>query len=275
MLAGCGGSSVLIRSDSTPPAITTQQAQAARVGRIDPADRQTGEAANRFDADCERLEAIEVQQETNVWCWAACAEMIHRYYGRKISQTEIAEKIHKRNTDTNQINVSTAVPDEIIVALNYDLKDRWDEIQEQHKQRIAQGKGGSIRTDLSGYVNSYLDQYSINSDDLVTEIQQNTPLVIGLSGADGSGSGHACVVTGVTYGVVTPSAFDEWISKGKSLFGRYPKNFCIDEVRYIDPWDGQHKSITGADFKERVDFMISKRQAREILEQRLRVLRFE
>ncbi|MGE3108656.1 MAG: papain-like cysteine protease family protein [Phycisphaerales bacterium] len=269
-LTGCLGSTVLLRESDTPDAVAPEQARAARVGRFSPGP--SGMVPNRFDAECERFSAIAVQQETDVWCWAACAQMIHKYYGRDVPQAEIAEKIHKRNAD-GSVNVQSAGLDEIVVALNFDLKERWDQYQAQRLENIGAGKGGSVRTDLASYINSYIDQYAINSDDLVSELQSNTPLVIGLSASDTS-LGHACVVTGATYGIVTPSLFDQWVQKSQSVFGRYPKAYCLDEIHYVDPWDGQHKSLSGSEFKQRVDFMVSKRQARDILEQRLKAIQF-
>lgn len=43
--------------------------------------------------DCQNLSSVTVPirpQETNNWCWIACAQMVHSYFGHSITQCELA-----------------------------------------------------------------------------------------------------------------------------------------------------------------------------------------
>ena len=128
-------------------------------------------------------------QHLSQWCWAACIEMIFRYYGFNISQEEIV-----RQTWGTIVNLP-GQPQQILANLNRPWPD-------------ADGR--------TFYVMG--DSFSANPITAAQDLSQDMPLIIGTMG-------HAMVLTSLQYRrdsfgngeVIQAVVRDPWPGKGKRV----------------------------------------------------------
>lgn len=128
-------------------------------------------------------------QYLSQWCWAACIEMVFRYYGYRVSQVRIV-----RDTWGGIVNLP-GYPGQILANLNRTWID-------------DRGR----RFGVSG------DVYSANPITAAGDLADDMPLIIGTTG-------HAMVLTSLTYvrdqlgnGEVTAAVVrDPWPGRGRRI----------------------------------------------------------
>lgn len=133
--------------------------------------------------------AVSSQQYLSQWCWAACIEMVFRYYGFRVSQTRIVQE-----TWGSIVNLP-GHPRQILANLNRP----W--IDDGHRRFGVIG-----------------DVYSANPITASQDLANDMPLIIGTTG-------HAMVLTSVTYlrnqfgnGEVTAAVVrDPWPGRGRRI----------------------------------------------------------
>jgi hypothetical protein len=241
--------------------------------------KPTGAAADTGPktAECPNFELVASQQKTNVWCWAASAEMIHRYYGRKdITQADIAKRIHGVGDDGSP-KVQAASYHEIMVALNPDLK--LDTMERMNEAWSKQGQHG-VQIDANSYVKSVIERNSINTDDMVRELQQKHPVVIGMGKDPRFNGGHAMVVYRVTYQTSSSAGLKKMLDgkqgdqAGSTARMLGVHEFEVQSVKVMDPWTGAPMEISGADVAGGMDFLLSQAEAKKILEDEMGAIKF-
>lgn len=218
---------------------------------------------------------VAVKQETPLWCWAASAEMVHRYYGRTdITQETLAKKITDASKDDPE-NVRSAGIQEIMFALQptYDQRaaDNWN-------KALADKK---IKFDLVDAAGSVAMQYNATSDDLIDAILSGNPAIVGLRGSDQS-MGHAVVVYGVTYKPTgkeaEKNAFTNFMNSltdnNATAFGLTgPAKYALYEIQYTDPMDGKRYALNAGLFTARTDFIMTRDRAAQILEKQMQSIK--
>lgn len=241
---------------------------------------------NEFRVACEGLEQVAAKQETDVWCWAACAVMIRRWNGdESMSQEDIAQRIHGAED-----SVKTASMNEIIAALAPDAAEERDRIWEAAGEML--GSGQDVHFDLGQMLSAAYEQSTTNSDLLVEDLAAGNPAVVGLRDSKSSLAGHAYVAHAATYSHRDPTASESWTGIATTLLNasifsnggereldesaverldRTAKNYGLWSVELIDPLDGRSKTLTAQEFADRVDFMISAREARALIESESKV----
>lgn len=125
-------------------------------------------------------------QNYDQWCWAACLEMVFRYYGYDLSQEEIV-----RQAWGEMVNLP-ASPRLLLDSLNRDWID-----------------------DRGRYFSVYGDVFTANPVTAANDLLENQPLIIGTMG-------HAMVLTALTYytniygqgEVVEATVRDPWPGRG-------------------------------------------------------------
>lgn len=128
-------------------------------------------------------------QQMNQWCWAACIEMVFRYYGFKVSQAKIVE-----DTWGNIINMPGS-PGQILADLNRDWTDQFN------RDFTTNG-----------------DSYSANAMTAAQDLANDMPLIIGTMG-------HAVVLTRLDYfvdlygngDVKSATVRDPWPGRGRRV----------------------------------------------------------
>ncbi len=128
-------------------------------------------------------------QHLSQWCWAACIEMVFRYYGLRVHQADIVHQTW------GQIVNLPGQPGQILANLNRTWID-------------ANGH----RFDVSG------DTYTANQMTAAQDLAEDMPLIIGTMG-------HAMVLTSLTYmrdqfgnGDVTAAVVrDPWPGRGRRV----------------------------------------------------------
>jgi len=127
----------------------------------------------------EKLPPITAQQ-TMVWCWAASAQTIFRYYGHDIQQEEIVQAAF------GTVEISTAPPDVIVKMLNRTYTDASGRTFKVSTPRYSDSYGimpGNIQTQ---YV-----QPGFSNAEIFNELSAERPVFY----ADGP---HAMVLIGGT-----------------------------------------------------------------------------
>lgn len=131
--------------------------------------------------DCKNLSSVSVPirpQETNNWCWIACTQMIHSFFGHSINQCDLANTRLGRTDCCNFQNDGNSCPKTnncntpgntraTIESLNYTVTESttplgWDVLRKQiycSKKPMVFGDGaanggvGHVRV-IYGYVNA-------------------------------------------------------------------------------------------------------------------------
>jgi hypothetical protein len=141
-------------------------------------------------------------QHLSQWCWAACIEMVFRYYGFLVPQERIVQE-----TWGSIVNLP-GQPGQILTNLNRP----W--IDERRRRFFASG-----------------DAFSANPITAAQDLAQDKPLIIGTMG-------HAMVLTALTYirdqfgrGNVTAAVVrDPWPGRGRRVLSPqewYSTNFLV------------------------------------------------
>lgn len=206
-------------------------------------------------AEVPNFSRVIVRQQTPVWCWAACAEMVNRYYRRPGTQAEIAQRIATVR-DENADAQRRAEQIEVLAALEpklYEkLTERWD--SDFSRSWLVQmdlwlpgrteSKSGPDRPQLK-----------FDADTLIEHIESRSPVVVGLGGDRESDSRHIVVVHRVEY---------EPIAARFDLLNK-PSQYRIRRVEYADPDGGINATMTGDELARRTDFFATRRGASQYL----------
>lgn len=172
------------------PALALSSTNAA-LGRLRcsrPNFRGIQECEAGIDSSIARVR-VSRQQYLSQWCWAACIEMVFRYYGFRVSQARIVQE-----TWGSIVNLP-GYPDQILANLNRPWVD-------------ARGR----RFGATG------DVFSANPMTAARDLAQDMPLIIGTTG-------HAMVLTSLIYqrdafgnGNVTAAIVrDPWPGRGRRV----------------------------------------------------------
>ena len=158
-----------------------------RCGRFNSQGVQECEA--RIDSSIATVTVGSRQQYLSQWCWAACIEMVFRYYGFRVSQTRIVQE-----TWGSIVNLP-GNPRQILANLNGPwIDDRGREF---------------------GVIG---DVYSANPMTASQDLAEDMPLIIGTTG-------HAMVLTSLRYlrnqfgnGQITAAVVrDPWPGRGRRI----------------------------------------------------------
>jgi flagellar biosynthesis regulator FlaF len=256
-------------------------------------DEASVSSATRKRAECPNFKNVAVKQQTPVWCWAASAEMVHKYYGNNdVTQEALAQQI-TNVSGTDAKKAKAAGLQEIMVALNPDFRERVTQRSADLLTARAQtGDDSMPRFDAVDFALGQMAPWSATSDDLIDAISTQNPAIVGLRG-EGQSMGHAVVVYATSY---EPIPDDAGKKAGASIFGavlkevgarngvredqvdasgiaRGPAKYKLSEIEYIDPMDGKRYRLNAEGFKNRVDFIMTKPRARDILERQLIAVR--
>ena len=173
-------------------------------------------------------------QQMDQWCWAACVQMVFNYYGHRVPQHEIVNRIWGR-----VVNLPAVGP-QIYNALS----GRW--VDERGMIFYSQAE---VLLDM---------QYNINRQDrgviVLNDLMSEHPLVIGTMG-------HAMVLTATTmqngpYGSVPVQSIvrDPWPHNAPTYnaaqLGALPQRFISDET--IGRRELSYNEVVAANFMVRV-----------------------
>ena len=213
---------------------------------------------DRYRAACTDFVALAAeQQRTDVWCWAACVQMVNKYNGVDVTQAEIASRIHGQATDANgnldPEKVKRAGTTEIMLALNPEFQDDVNRQAGDAAVAAIRNRGKvSVDYDALGTGLAVFREKAYTDNDMIADVARGVPVVVGLKDLTGN-TGHAYVVHATTYTA----------TKG-ALPGHY--TYALEAVEAVDPWEGKPVTIPANEFRQRCGFKISQARAREVLE---------
>jgi hypothetical protein len=218
------------------------------------------------DVELQQFPKFARKQKTPVWCWAACAEMIHAWNRIHVSQEAIAARVHGSG------NIKTACYNEVMVALNPDL---CENDAEKIAAALEQLRSFRLQFSAQSLVKAQLLRLGVNDDEIVDSLRAGQPLAVGLAGETDDDPGHVFAAYGARFRAsATSGARDvadavvrtgnndgSVIATAKSALKKYD----ILSLSAVDPWTGESVTIAGDDYSNRFGFRISKPTARRIL----------
>ncbi|MEM8494980.1 MAG: papain-like cysteine protease family protein [Planctomycetota bacterium] len=211
----------------------------------------SGSFEERFDD----ILSHRVSQKKPVWCWAACAEIIHRYHGRTDldQETLVSDKV---GWVKKFMPVSTGSVFEIASALD---PDSYQDFERMASSLAVSGSGTDFDFDEKQLINdvlAYMKTVQPGGNKVVASLQQNEPAVLGLKMHAGAQMKHLVVLAGADYE----------IDDGQ---------LAITTVYYVDPWtDSDAKAskkfesmqvMSWADFETNVDLVMTRVDANRFL----------
>jgi hypothetical protein len=237
----------------------------------------------------EGFPAFAVEQRTPVWCWAACAEMISSYGGKREAQEAIAARIHGCGEDGSP-KVALASRHEVYRALCPDapatcFEAVWQGLEASGAKALdAWLQGGGCELDLCpGEALRGLDDLLPAKRVPIDALRQNQPAVAGLRERSEDREGHVYVLIGARYRPVAEARYrpaTEWlrslpIQPPDGIVGRLePPRHTVESVELVDPWRADDPGTPGnemlvtlpfSEFERRVDFVTTRADAHEIL----------
>jgi len=238
----------------------------ASFGRVLPASASEQESLKTHRAECRNFTKVATTQHDPMWCWAACAEMIHTYYGRTITQEEIVAQIMGEAQAGDAASEAAATNHQMLVSLHPDYNQERDRYMARQKQRGA----NALSFDAELYLSSQIEAYSVNTDAAIDSLRRREPLVAALRDDRSSSLGHAYVVYAATYVIRPPDTrrdlnreLQGWFKDAASVV---PYRYGLVSVDLIDPYTGESVTMDAPTFGERMDFMISRASAKRALE---------
>ena len=236
-------------------------------GRVLTASPTEQQSLKTQTAECRNFTKVATTQHDPMWCWAACAEMIHTYYGRKITQEEIVAQIMSATSAEDGNSQAAATNRQILLALHPDYQQEKARYTARLKQR---GVNASLTIDAEQYISSQLEPYTVNTDAAIDSLRRRQPLIAALRDDRTSTLGHAYVMYGATYVERPPDArrdlnreLQGWFKDAASVV---PYRYGLVSVELIDPYTGESVTMDAETFGARMDFMISRESARRALE---------
>lgn len=236
----------------------------------------------RLDVRLIGFEPFIREMEEDVWCWAACAQMVHAYNGQEKMQRDLVKSIH--GTDANdEIRVSTAKRYEILCALNPDLSDQpfeliWQGLRDKLAKSLFAGGDQRLTVDTNELLDIAVNRLWPPKTPSVEDLLAGHPLLVGLRDAADPTQGHVYVCTGISWtpaaGLWGSAVNSGFLSRGvgagdsgvvpfvkRAIFGRGTLHW----LELVDPVDGQTRRVPQAELEGRLSFSISASQARQEL----------
>lgn len=246
-----------------------------------PKARLTDLGDTTYSVSLERFPSVARHQETDVWCWAACIQMIYLFRGESITQTAIVQRVAALapGDDTNAAPVRGALQWEVMEALcpretaqlaqrpTQEFLTKLNTMAITPPQRGKQQKI-QVKVDTKQMLNS-LKSMNFDSKDLVESISRGMPVMVSIGHIKDSGA-HMYVIYGVTYTpTVDPMAI---VAQGSAMSkhrGAAPasgdnQTYVVKGIQVVDPWTAKTDKMDG-EFQARVVYMMSELSVKRTL----------
>ena len=269
LLAGCSSFPSLGPIHAAPPDPDPLPGRLAKVS-----ETKTGDLTRTVLQD---FEAVEDKQQTEVWCWAACASMILRFDLEELtpealeatSQRAIAERIQGFD-DEGKLKVQTAKYYEVLRALAPDapaspFEAVWEAIKEDLSEAADKAERELLGDDENGgdgdgdvevdptidfndtqALRTALDRLFPPKGVPLKQLQIGDPAVVAMLEEPESVEGHAYVLVGATWEELTTLerirgfVADRFPSELMDRFA--PGAYRIKQVELVDPWEKDDES---------------------------------
>ena len=244
------------------------------------------------------IEHHQAGQETPVWCWAACTEMILGFDGKEVSQESIAERVHGYDQHESPEKVLLASYLDLLYALcpegpKSSLDSIWQGVE---RDLIADPSliagGGELAFDAEQALVGLFEREVPMTKPPVEDLIAGNPAVVGLRHEQYPDMGHACLLIGATYrapksgglGNIRAASFGVDSALADSALDRLDGGYEIHAVMLIDPnleddpqteENEMQVTMDFEEFKRRVEFVTTRAQALKILESYQGVVRVE
>jgi len=223
--------------------VTTKEARGAPHAspiRSDPARATVTPASgpSSYRVRCKGIESARAEQATVAWCWAACAVTLLHQQGTKVTQEQLVNYFGDRLANHEVVYWAIC----------------WGTDAAMHAELAVK----AAQRDPGHVAKLVLPKHTMTSDQMVERLSLGLPLVVGLKGADGSATGHMCVVAGATYRVLDPALGTRFTDPATgSLTGVYAKT-AIESFWLLDPLpyaDARGTVMDAEEFRTRAVFV--------------------
>lgn len=201
-------------------------------------------------ATLKNFRGIVSQQESWLWCWAACTEMIQKFTetdrnGVAVeTQEEIVRRVKGLDSETSKAKIEAASRYELLCALNPDLQPQipfgtiWDGISNQIERNPDLLLNPTISLTKENLAFLAAEKTLPDRRLYLADLEAGYPIVVGLRESDAEEaahegpSGHAYVLVGASY--TKTSTLSEEFVKGTTrffswIFGIFTGNFTASE----------------------------------------------
>lgn len=218
-------------------------------------------------------------QEKDVWCWAACAQMIHSFNGKQLEQSELARSIHGLGPEEN-VRIAAATRYEIMCALNPDLPRHefelvWNGLRARLLESLPSGGPGEVKLSTAASVNIAVDKLWPPKSIAVDDLQAGHPLVVALRDQADPTLGHLYVCSGASWTPPSPfravaASFVSNLSSSSEIAknlndGLLGGGHQVHWLELVDPQGPSVAQVPFEDVRERIDFCLSASAARSTL----------
>jgi hypothetical protein len=223
-------------------------------------------------------EGMMAKQKTGVWCWAACAEMVNNYYGRKMTQETIVSRIQGRAAADPEA-AQMAKRQEVLAALDTDLFERLKEKDAKEKawlrQKLLDPLHGLHLTLSTAKEFPREPKLKYDPDQLVDDLKHQHPVVLGLGVRTEDDSGHIVVIYGADAVEQERNFLDDLgdaVSGANPFAPKHPAKqpakvkYTITKVYCADPDGGKMTEIPGSELERRADFLATRQGAEQYLQ---------
>jgi hypothetical protein len=317
LLVGCKSFDLGVFGDSQPREASAK----TPVELPDLSDRLTveelgGKKRKVFLTDAQH---VWTQQETDVWCWAACASMLHKLNGVEISQRDIVERVQGEQALTPDAERGASFF-EVVRAMTPEVGERsFGEVFQGRIEDTWNGfwDHGEIPTDVDdqgGYVMRATLQENLlrPRKPAIHDLKHGHAALVGLKDPESS-TGHVYVLVGATYtepsesllgtidaveaasqGGIGEALFPTDVAKlqkqlddMRDWYGDYKETLASPEMEvlfdhmgfdqydteslvlldpYVEDAQAARTELTGPEFFQRVQFVLSASDAQEMAE---------
>ena len=240
-------------------------------------------------AQLDRFDSCAVKQHTEVWCWAACAEMVHRFYNKPMTQEEIVAQIMQRSANDPDA-VAAADRQEVLGALDTDLFDylkKCDDKKPTWEQKLlttGHMRWGVSMKDLMNMPQEPHLGYDPNR--LGRSLSEDrAPVILALKPMSDGDPGHIVVIHQIVFQETDSSPNQTWNAlqgfgsqalhqmlnqntpqpRPQSQTPAVTRSYTVVQATYMDPDTGQDTVITGQELAVRADFIATREDADKYL----------
>lgn len=212
------------------------------------------------------------RQEEDVWCWAACAEMVSLHYDPRSTLTQEAIVTQIQGLQRAGMRPRAAMELEVAGALD---PEGWAKqrarLAELTKPVAADGQARTYKIDFDpgAVVRMWVGKLRYGPREMVIDLRANDPVIVGFKPSSKTArDGHVCVVFGAEYVATRNNPLEKMF---RETLGESPATsgdgYKLASVRYVDPWEGTVEKMSAEEFNRRRDFTMSRAGARRAVEE--------
>jgi len=238
---------------------------------------------NSYIVYCGQFETVAQVQQTNVWCWAACIQMIDLYRGDLVTQAEIVRRLHVRALGDDPTSPPTRgaweyevmlamCPKEAAQLVSMPAQSIVDQLAQNSMGPSQRHNGLSMGVNPGKLTDAAKQILDFDSRDIVESISHGVPAMVSLNHVHDNTGAHMEVIYGVIYtptydasGAVADAAASP-NHASRSMDAASLQSYTITQLNLVDPANGKVTVMTGSDFQSKCGYVLSETGVKRALD---------